>query len=102
MNKPLTSVAPENMAEDEQQIGRGYRSGWMTSVVIWAIIFATAHFAELKWVVAVGFACVAVMVNAAENRLYDLCIRLRRTNTVLGRTNTLLNETRLPSRVLDS
>ena len=36
MAKPLLSLAPENMAEDEQQIAKGYRKGWMLSLFLLA------------------------------------------------------------------
>ena len=89
----LLSVAPENMAEDEQHIARGYRSGWKTLMVAAAIMFGTAHFAtEIKWVVAVGFVLVVAVIIEAEGRLYDLCIRLKRTNSLIQDSTTTPKE----------
>jgi len=83
MAKGLLGFAPKDMGDDEQTIADGYRSSWKVSIVAAAIIGAATYYGEVKHVVAAGAFITFVAVTAAEGRLYDLCIRLRRTNELL-------------------
>jgi hypothetical protein len=84
--------SPPNMEEDEITIKAGYGLGWFEWLVV-AIPFVAAQFADLKWVVAAGFGALIVVCIFLQGRMYDVCVRLRRTNI-------LLNE-RLSSRIGD-
>jgi len=81
MKTPLLTVAPETPADDERVIAAGYQR-WLTPLLI-ALPLGTAYFAEMKWVIAVGFAAILAIAHESGGRLYDLCIRLRRTNALL-------------------
>src|SRR5262245_22776526 len=83
MSKPLLSVAPENMAEDEHRIADGYRSSWKYSFVAGGTLGVVAHYAETKWVVAVAAFLIISVLLGLEGRLHDLCIRLRRATMLL-------------------
>jgi hypothetical protein len=83
MTTELLSVGPEDMGEDEQRIAAGYRNGWRAPIGSALLIFGVAYFSELKWVLAVGFVSLVIAINGTESRLYDLCIRIRRTNVLL-------------------
>jgi hypothetical protein len=83
MAKPLLSFGPETVADDEQQIADGYRGGWKVPTIAAVVLGATAHYSETKFVVAVAAFFIVAAVCFAEGRLYDLCIRLRRTNILL-------------------
>jgi hypothetical protein len=51
-----------------------------------AILLGIAAYSQdTKWVVAVSAFCIVSAICAAESRLYDLCIRQRRTNIPLSR-----------------
>lgn len=78
----LHTVGPTSMAEDESRIGKAYQT-WLTPILV-ALPLITAQYADLKWVVAVGFAGTLVMLHEAGGRLHDLCIRHRRTNLLLS------------------
>lgn len=79
----LHSVGPNNMVEDEHKIGEGYKL-WV-SPLLCALPMATASFAsDIKWTIAVSAAVVIGLLHEAGGRLYDLCIRLRRTNLLLA------------------
>ena len=78
----LHTVGPENMSEDEQVIGKGYRLG--INAALGAIPVVVAYYFDTKWVIASGFAVVFVMLNEVGARLHDLCIRLRRTNILIS------------------
>jgi hypothetical protein len=86
MKAPLPSVGPESMADDEHVIAAGYHR-WEL-LVLGAIPIIVAFFAETKWVVAAGFAIVLIWAYQTEGRLYDLCIRARRTNLLLKNLNS--------------
>ena len=77
----LRSVGPANMKEDEHVIGRNYKPGLGVLLAIAPI--AAAQYADTKWVVAIGFAIALPLLNETNGRLYDLCIRLRRTNLLI-------------------
>jgi hypothetical protein len=75
----LLSVSPKTMGEDEQTIGRGYKKQG-SMIVGLMVLGAIGHFLDLKDVVAAGFLMVIGAMSFAEARLYDLCIRLKRSN----------------------
>jgi hypothetical protein len=83
MAKALLSFGAETMADDEQQIADGYRAGWKAPVIAGVVLGATAYFSDTKDVVAVGAFLIVAAVCTVEGRLYDLCLRLRRTNILL-------------------
>ena len=78
----LLSVGPQDMREDEHVIGRGYLLG--ANSILFLIPLGVAYFADVKWVVAAGFAVALPMLNEVGGRLHDLCIRLRRTNILIS------------------
>jgi hypothetical protein len=82
METPLLTVAPETPADDERVIAAGYQR-WITPLLV-ALPLGTAYFAEMKWVIAVGFAALLVVAHENGGRLHDLCIRRRRTNVLLS------------------
>jgi hypothetical protein len=79
----LHSIGPKDMGDDEHQIGRSYQL-WLAPILC-AMPLATAYFSgDLKWVVAVSAAVLIAQMHEAGGRLYDLCIRIRRTNLLLA------------------
>lgn len=78
----LRSVGPETMQGDEQKIGKNYKP-WL-GLLYTLIPLITAHYFDTKWVVASGFAVLLFELNDISGRLFDLCIRLRRTNIILN------------------
>ena len=72
------------MAEDEERIGEGYRSGHWAQMVVVMVLVITAFYFETKFVVAAAAICIFTAQQKAEARLFDLCIRLRRTNQLLS------------------
>ncbi len=83
----LLSIAPKTMAEDEQVIAKGYVSSKKWLFVYSLTPLVTAYFFETKWVVAAGFFWVSVFLVDAGDKLYDLCIRVKRTNELLFTTS---------------
>jgi hypothetical protein len=79
----MLTVGPASMAEDERVISKGYRQG--LGALLSIVPFGVAAYADLKWVVAASAAVLISQNHEAGGRLYDLCIRLRRTNTMLYR-----------------
>lgn len=78
----LLSVAPTSIIEDELAIARGYKS--KVSAVAALIPLATLWFThDVAVIAAVGCATVCGLLGFSEARLYDLCIRLKRTNALL-------------------
>lgn len=84
MPKPLLSVSPVDMAEDEQRIADSYRKNWWIVLANALPLGAVAYQGDLKAIVATGFILVIMAIYGAEGRLFDLCIRLRRTNVLLS------------------
>jgi hypothetical protein len=82
IRKQLLSVAPETMEEDEHKIADGYRT--RSLVYLGFVPLILAFFFELKFVVAAGIVIAVLALNDISARLYDLCIRLRRTNVLLN------------------
>lgn len=82
----LLSVAPTSISEDELTIARGYKN--KMSAIAALIPLVTLWFThDVAVIAAVGFAMVCGLLNFSEARLYDLCIRLKRTNTLLLNQN---------------
>ncbi|QNN68242.1 hypothetical protein H9L13_05035 [Sphingomonas lutea] len=71
------------MPEDEHKIGSAYQT-WLMPVYV-AAPFAVANWVEdTRWLIALGVAGGLAMLHEIGGRLYDLCIRLRRTNILLA------------------
>jgi hypothetical protein len=81
MKTPLLSVGAETAEDDEHVIASGYQT-WL-ALVLGAVPFIVASFAETKWVIASGLAAVIVLAHETTGRLHDLSVRLRRTNLLL-------------------
>jgi hypothetical protein len=75
---------PETRKEDEEWIAKSYRQGWTFSSVGIAAMAAAAVYGETRIILAIGFAGLFLLINEIASRLYDLCIRLRRTNNILS------------------
>ena len=75
--------AAKTMEEDEHKIADGYRHGQKLIFAGSLIMGAVVYWGELKHVVGAGAFLTFVALISAEGRLYDLCIRLRRTNELL-------------------
>jgi len=73
--------ARDTEADDEKFISKGYQR-WLAPFLA-AIPVAVAGYADTKWVVASGFLVVIMLLHEIGGRLYDLCIRVRRTNLLL-------------------
>jgi hypothetical protein len=76
---------PETMADDEKAIAKGYRTGYWLKVMFGGILVGAAYSEELKWVIVAGFIVLVYVCDEIASRLYDLCIRLRRTNELLSK-----------------
>lgn len=70
------------MSEDEHVIAKGYRNKTYAYLAILPLIIA--FFFDTKYVVATGAFLIITLLNDTEARLYDLCIRLKRTNTIIS------------------
>jgi len=79
----LHSVGPESMYEDEHEIGHGYQQKGLP-FIFGAALTLVACFFDIKWVVVLGLLILVILLYAIEARLYDLCIRLRRTNILIS------------------
>jgi len=77
----LWSVGPVDMSEDEKKIGAGYR--WHFAAIPAVIMLIAGAYLETAQVVGLGFALSFYYLNDIASRLYDLCIRTRRTNLIL-------------------
>ena len=78
----LHSVGPATMSEDEEKIGSGYQV-WLGWVFFAAPIIAI-NYVDLKTVAAFSIGAALFLLHEIGGRLYDLCIRLRRTNLLLA------------------
>lgn len=83
----LWSIGPKDMADDEQKIGSGYKPYLLLILPLIPLVIAEFS-VDLKWVIAVGFAIIIAQLGEAGGRLYDLCIRLRRTNLLLAQRSS--------------
>ena len=78
----IRSSAVHEMADDEKKIGQGYRK-WQ-SLVPAAIIGLTWREGDTKDLIAVGLFLGFYYLDQIEARLFDLCVRIRRTNLLLS------------------
>jgi hypothetical protein len=69
--------------EDETEIRKGY-TDWVLCLVPSVPLVVAASGAELKWIVGSGLSAAVFFLWLATGRLFDLCIRLRRTNIILS------------------
>ena len=77
----LHTVGPANMGDDEKTIGKAYQT-WLAPFYLAGPVVAVQYLPVRE----VAFVCVGLaLVNLHEigGRLHDLCIRHRRTNTLL-------------------
>ena len=79
----LHSVAPETPQEDELKIGKGYQV-WLNVILLAGPIIAF-QFLSFEYVVVGSIGVALLLLHEAGGRLYELCIRLRRTNVLLQR-----------------
>jgi hypothetical protein len=82
--------APGTTADDEAFIARSYWQPIGPGLLILAPL-GVAYYADTKWVLAVGIGVILIMLNEIAARLYDICMRVRRTNLILG------SDPRMPS-----
>lgn len=78
----LHSVGPATMSEDENKIGSGYQV-WLGWALFAAPIIAIRYI-DLKVIAAFSIGTGLLLLHEIGGRLYDLCIRLRRTNLLLS------------------
>lgn len=97
----LLSVSPKTMSEDEHVIAKGYKK--QTGITLFIILagFASTYL-DLKYVVAAGCLIIFGAVTFCEARLYDLCIRLKRSNHLAQDNAEKLGELRDLLKGLDS
>jgi hypothetical protein len=69
------------MWEDEKAIGKGYKRQGGITIFLIAAAFASTYL-DLKLVIVVAAALMFGAVTFCEARLYDLCIRLKRSNHI--------------------
>jgi hypothetical protein len=83
--------------EDEQRIGNRYRylNGFLPVAGGSAIIFGAAEYADIKWVVATGFALVIGAFAGQDVRNFDIAVRTARTNLLLRDIIFMLPKRRL-------
>ena len=75
---------PETMAEDERFIAKNFRARGGLGVLLLVGLMAVAYFRNAQEAVVVGIGLILYLLSYLESRLYDLCIRLRRTNILLS------------------
>lgn len=85
----LLSYGPETMPEDEETIAKGYRQGQYYALAATAAPLVGAYYLDTKGVIAIGLSVALVLLNDMGSRLYDLCIRLRRTNILIKERNDI-------------
>jgi len=76
------SVGPVSPYEDERAIAKGYAS-ILPYIVPVTMLALAVYFGTLRELIGAGLLVVVSVGLAIEARLYDLCIRLRRTNILL-------------------
>jgi large subunit ribosomal protein L7/L12 len=74
------AIMADDSFEDEQRINKHYQQFGFTAWSAIGPLFVAAYFLDLKWTVAGGIALILASLGIIEHRLYDLCIRARRTN----------------------
>lgn len=77
--------APATMNDDERAIGSNY-SGlrWLLGFAMAAAPTIAVYYADWKLAFAIASFTVIGLLNEIGARLYDLCIRHRRTNLLLA------------------
>lgn len=78
----LLSVGPKNMLEDEKNIGK-YNIFNLSHILGLVPLGMAAMDLELRWIIGAGATIIIFQLQEGLGRLYDLCIRLRRTNLLL-------------------
>jgi hypothetical protein len=97
----LLSLSPRTMSEDEHVIAKGYKK--QTGITLFIILAGCAStYLDLKYVVAAGCLTVFAAVTFCEARLYDLCIRLKRSNHLAQENGEKLRELRDLLKGLDN
>lgn len=79
----LLGFAAKTIEEDEHKIADGYRHGSKIIAFGSLMLGAVVYYGELKHVVGAGAFLTFVALIQAEGRLFDLCIRLKRTNELI-------------------
>ena len=79
--KPGRRITPDSPDDDETSIAAGRKD--VVAMLLVILPFGVAWFADAKWVMAAGFAAVIFLLNDADARLYDLCMRIRRINRLI-------------------
>ncbi len=72
-----------DMGDDEKMIDKGYRNGQLILAILAVPPVALFYSGNEKIAFCWGFLVVVYLLNDMVNRLYDLCIRLSRTNELL-------------------
>jgi hypothetical protein len=88
MTEPLLSYGPTDMHDDELRIAKGYKPDFWFYAMRLLTVGAVAYFFDVKWVIAVGILILVESIQGLADRLYDLCIRARRTNVLLRERNS--------------
>jgi hypothetical protein len=97
----LLSVSPTTMAEDEHAIAAGYKK--QVGVTVFIVIAAClSAYLDLKYVVAFGFVLTFGALTFCEARLYDLCIRLKRSNHLAHENREKLEQLHSAIKQLDT
>jgi hypothetical protein len=81
----LHTVGPSTATEDEHKIGSGYQT-WLAPIYV-AAPLAGVQYLDMKWVIGMAIGAALLNLHEIGGRLHDLCIRLRRTNILLGGQN---------------
>ena len=72
-----------NMGDDEALIDNGYRTGQISAVILGGLTAAAFYFGNGQLGFCAGFIAVILALGGIVDRLYDLTIRLSRTNELL-------------------
>jgi hypothetical protein len=83
---------------DEERIGNRYKpwNNFWPIVGSFAIMFGVAHYADIKWVVATGFALLITIHAEQDVRHFDVAVRIARTNLLLRDLMIVLSKRTLP------
>jgi hypothetical protein len=71
-----------NMADDESEVRKGYNQGRLQAGLMSTAILGAAYFGD-RAAVAVGVVVLTYLLSDVGDSLYDLTIRLSRTNELL-------------------
>ena len=72
-----------HMGDDEEIISKGYRNGYVAVLVYGLLPAGAFYFGDEKAAFYLGYIGIVYLLNDMINRLYNLCIRLSRTNELL-------------------